>query len=148
MSKIIKFIFNLWKWFLMLLGIVFLSLFIIANLTSKVNSYESLKIYKDVYMRVKNENFIRGECNRNNLLVLTKQSGKTYEIDLHINNLRKYFHEIKKNEKDEIVLIKYGGIFDSDYEIIFSDSMYYDQNKYKSIENIDYNIFICQLRNT
>ena len=137
------------KCLLMLLGIVFLSLFIIGSgLTGKVNSNKNLKIYKEIYMGVKDEYFVRGECNKDNLLVLTKQNGNTYEIDFHINNLRKYFHEIKKNEKGEIVLKKYGGIFDSDYEIVFTDNMYFDQNKYKSIENVDNNIFVCQLFNT
>ena len=133
----------------MLLGAGFLFLLIIGSILpiSDVDSNKNLKIYKEVYEKVKDEYFLEGECN-GNTLVLTEQDGKTYEIDLHINNIGKYFHKINKNEKGEIVLTKYGGTFDSDYEIVFTDNMYFDQNKYKSIENVDNNIFVCQLLNT
>ena len=148
-GKITKFIFNLCKWFLMLLGVGFLFLLIIGSILpiSDVDSNKNLKIYKEVHTKVKDEYFVEGECT-DNILVLTEQGGKTYEIDLHINNIGKYFHKINKNENGEIVLTKYGGIFDSDYEIVFTDNMYFDQNKYKSIENVDNNIFVCQLFNT
>ena len=149
-SKSVKLIFNLCKWFLMLLGTGTLFLLIIGSVlpVSDVDSSKNLKIYKEVYEKVKDEHFTEGECSDDNILVLTEQSSKTYEIELNINNPRKYFQKINKNEKGEIVLTKYGGIFDSDHEIVFTDNMYFDQSKYKSMEKVDDNIFICQLINT
>lgn len=147
MKKALKILWNMWGIF-SLLACMLITILIVAGNSILINpeNLESIKIYQDIYEKINNENFVKGIRSINDSLVLIDNQGCENEIDLTVSNLNKYFYEIEKNERGDIVFKKSGGIFDDDYEIIFTSSLCFDQNKYIEIKNIEKDIFLCQLR--
>lgn len=145
--KVVKFICNLWGIvsLLVCIGIGFLVL--LGNMiTISPVKQESIKVYQEIYKKVNNEEFVKGTWDENGSLVLVNNQEREKSIDFTISAPKKYFYEIEKNERGDIVLKKSGGVFDDDYEIIFTSNMYFEQNKYVEITNLEKNMFLCKLK--
>ena len=109
---------------------------------------KSIELYQSVYSKIQYESFVSGEVDENENLILIDDEGKQKKIILdikHKSSLGKYFYEIEKTKNGAIIFKKSNGIFDNDYDIVFTDKLIFNQQMYEKVERIDEDMFYCRL---
>lgn len=149
--KFIKKIFQVYE-LICFLSLIFLLLFGFVYYFFPINidmwDSESIELYQSVYSKIKYESFVSGEFDENENLVLIDGEGKRRKITLntkHKSSLTKYFYEIEKTEDGTIIFKKSNGIFDHNYDIVFTDELIFDQQMYENVERIAEGMFYCRL---
>ena len=149
--KIIKKLFKVYE-LICLLSLILLLLFSFIYYFIPINidmlNSKSIELYQSVYSKIQYESFVSGEVDENENLILIDDEGKQKKIILdikHKSSLGKYFYEIEKTKNGAIIFKKSNGIFDNDYDIVFTDKLIFNQQMYEKVERIDEDMFYCRL---
>ena len=149
--KFIKKLFQVYE-IMCLLSLIFLILFGFVHYFFPINidmwNSESIELYQSMYSKIKSEDFVSGELDEKENLVLTDDEGKKKIITLNTkagSRLKMYFYEIEKKKNGAIIFKKSNGIFDNNYDIVFSHELIFDQQMYEKVERIDEDMFYCRL---
>lgn len=149
--KFIKKLFQVYE-IMCLLSLIFLILFGFVHYFFPINidmwNSESIELYQSMYSKIKSEDFVSGELDENENLVLTDDEGKKKIITLNTkagSRLKMYFYEIEKKKNGAIIFKKSNGIFDNNYDIVFTHELIFDQQMYEKVERIDEDMFYCRL---
>lgn len=144
--RFLKLAIDIWGIICIIFSIIILVLiFFKSRLLINLEDKEAIEYYRYTYNQIKNEEFIKGYFISKNELVLESIDNSTKRFEFESKKEKKYFYEIYQESNGDIILKNSGGIFRSDYDIIMTKELYFDQTKYIVIKKIDENIFLCEL---